>query len=468
MSSGKGFGKKQPSRGKKQLQGIHPLIAFASKFASKTGAASQSSLKQFLKDHMAQISALGWKGYQEQGRGALVITLDERLFLRGGFQVELPTEYVGYPVEYIDEQEIFRRELRRGPWIKGSSLKAVSKYDPERQVALIFEWKGTDEYISLVCNATAGSPQENYEKLGLEVENPPSPYDKLFNLGTGTKVEFTDSLNPPHPFHRLIWEQWELLAAFAWKRYLERGRGFLSILLVKESVEVPGIQTASSGQFPIKYIGERDDILSSILKHEHNGRLQKLIAEYDPNQQIVIQLAWPHCKEVVYLTFGVPEMPPAKCYDRLKGQLEEFTLTNVTAEEKTESIFETLAEYRQRLGLPAAGSEADKSTIAKLELGGESFFGINSGSNPNPRQITFKVNPITKTHAEADAFQQAADAGIRGGKARLIVDRDLCDACGLRGGVNSMAWQLGIEELEIITPSGSKTITVKPPNRRRQ
>jgi hypothetical protein len=31
-----------------------------------------------------------------------------------------------------------------------------------------------------------------------------------------------------------------------------------------------------------------------------------------------------------------------------------------------------------------------------------------------------------------------------------------------------MAWQLGIEELEIITPSENKTTTVKPPNRRRQ
>jgi len=30
-----------------------------------------------------------------------------------------------------------------------------------------------------------------------------------------------------------------------------------------------------------------------------------------------------------------------------------------------------------------------------------------------------------------------------------------------------MAWQLGIEELEIITPSGSKAITVHPPNRRK-
>lgn len=130
-------------------------------------------------------------------------------------------------------------------------------------------------------------------------------------------------------------------------------------------------------------------------------------------------------------------------------------------------MFDELAAYRQSLGLPPAGSETDRSTIAKLEIGDQSFFGINSGSNPNPRQITLKVNPITKTHAEADVFQQAVDEGIRGGKARLIVDRDLCAACGLRGGVNSMAWQLDIKELEIITPTERKTITVKHPNRRK-
>ncbi len=135
--------------------------------------------------------------------------------------------------------------------------------------------------------------------------------------------------------------------------------------------------------------------------------------------------------------------------------------------EKTSNNFDELANYRKQLGLPPAGSETDRSTIAKLEISNCAFFGINSGSNPYSRKVTLKVNPISKTHAEADAFQQAADAGVRGGKARLIVDRELCAACGIRGGVNSMAWQLGIEELEIVTPSGTKMITVKPPKRRR-
>jgi hypothetical protein len=41
-------------------------------------------------------------------------------------------------------------------------------------------------------------------------------------------------------------------------------------------------------------------------------------------------------------------------------------------------MFQELAEYRQQLGLPSASSEDDNSTIAKLEMGDLSFFGINS------------------------------------------------------------------------------------------
>jgi hypothetical protein len=121
-------------------------------------------------------------------------------------------------------------------------------------------------------------------------------------------------------------------------------------------------------------------------------------------------------------------------------------------------IFRELAEYRRSLGLPLAGSESDRATVAKLEIGDHGFLGISSGSNPSPRKITLRVNPISRTHAEADAIQQAYDAGIRGGRARLIVDRDLCRACGQNGGVKGMAKQLGLEELEVISPSGRTVI----------
>ena len=73
-------------------------------------------------------------------------------------------------------------------------------------------------------------------------------------------------------------------------------------------------------------------------------------------------------------------------------------------------IFQELVEYRQQLGLSPAGSDGDRATIAKLEIDGNSFFGINSGSNPNPRKITMIVNSISRTHAEVDAFQQMSSS----------------------------------------------------------
>jgi hypothetical protein len=124
-------------------------------------------------------------------------------------------------------------------------------------------------------------------------------------------------------------------------------------------------------------------------------------------------------------------------------------------------IFQELSEYRLQLGLPQAGSDTDRATVAKLEIGENKFLGVNSGSSPTSRQITLRVNPISRTHAEADAFQQAYDAGLRGGRARLIVDRDLCRACGQNGGVKGMARQLNLEELEIISPSGCEIIKLK-------
>ena len=49
-----------------------------------------------------------------------------------------------------------------------------------------------------------------------------------------------------------------------------------------------------------------------------------------------------------------------------------------------------------------------------------------------------------------------------GGRARLTVDRDLCRACGQNGGVKGMAKQLvGLDEVEIISPSGIQAISPK-------
>ena len=120
-----------------------------------------------------------------------------------------------------------------------------------------------------------------------------------------------------------------------------------------------------------------------------------------------------------------------------------------------------LAALREKMLLPKAGTEAgDDYTLAKLEIGGRSFYGRNGwgGSRKVYDEYPIKSNSITRSHAEGDVFLQAYKAGLSGGKARLIVDQELCDACGQNGGVKTIAKELGITELEIITPSGTKTI----------
>ncbi|MBC7701783.1 MAG: hypothetical protein H7225_15435 [Massilia sp.] len=108
-----------------------------------------------------------------------------------------------------------------------------------------------------------------------------------------------------------------------------------------------------------------------------------------------------------------------------------------------------LAKFRAGLGL-----KAGEGTLARLEVNGQVFYGINAHGQP----VTMGVNAITRTHAEADVFQQALNAGARDGNATLHVDRALCAACGQNGGVRSMARQLGLNEVTVITPQGTKII----------
>jgi RHS repeat-associated protein len=110
-----------------------------------------------------------------------------------------------------------------------------------------------------------------------------------------------------------------------------------------------------------------------------------------------------------------------------------------------------LGKFRGELGL-AAG----EGTLARLDVGGRSFYGINAHGQP---VAPLRVNAISATHAEADAFAQAARAGSNGGTGTLFVDRALCPSCGQFGAVRSMARQLGLESLEVTTPSGTSTIT---------
>jgi RHS repeat-associated protein len=122
---------------------------------------------------------------------------------------------------------------------------------------------------------------------------------------------------------------------------------------------------------------------------------------------------------------------------------------------RTTDPWKQLANYRARENMPVAGSAADEDTAARLAIGDRVFFGRNAPAQQG-RPVTLKpLNAITRTHAEGDVFQQAADAGLLNqAKAVLHVDRDLCDSCGLYGGLGSLIRAIGLKELIVYTPSG--------------
>ena len=123
--------------------------------------------------------------------------------------------------------------------------------------------------------------------------------------------------------------------------------------------------------------------------------------------------------------------------------------------------FDDLAQFRRGMRMPVAGAADDTYTLAKLRIDGQDIYGISG----HGQTTTFgRVNPITTTHAEADAVQQAIDAGLggRGGRVQIFVDRAPCRACGRNNGIGSLARELGADEIEAVWPGGSQVFPATP------
>lgn len=123
--------------------------------------------------------------------------------------------------------------------------------------------------------------------------------------------------------------------------------------------------------------------------------------------------------------------------------------------------FKDLAKYRLEQGLPVAGSPDDHCTAGKLKIGDNEYYGRNGHGKHNEVKKVFTGNPQTATHAEGDVFYQAKMAGETNTSAILITDRRSCRACGYNGGIRSMAKQMGITDLTIVSP-GYEPIRFNP------
>lgn len=142
---------------------------------------------------------------------------------------------------------------------------------------------------------------------------------------------------------------------------------------------------------------------------------------------------------------GNPEIPNTPQTPSQPGN------SNTTPTVDPQAALDDLAQQRVDQGVATAGSEADVSTFARLDVNGESYYGQNGQSQP----ITLKVNAISKFHAETNAFQRAYNDGVQGGDGILYVDRPMCLACGQNGAVRSLGMQLGLTSLIVFDPFGA-------------
>ncbi|MCA2217950.1 hypothetical protein LDL48_34700 [Wangella sp. NEAU-J3] len=106
-----------------------------------------------------------------------------------------------------------------------------------------------------------------------------------------------------------------------------------------------------------------------------------------------------------------------------------------------------LARMRQGLGAPPG----DSVVLSRLDVGGQQFYGISGHGQVNPRPAG--VTPQSMTHAEGDAFGQAARAQAAGGNATLYVDGLVpCRYC--RSSLAGYAKDLNLDTLTVVGPNG--------------
>ena len=106
--------------------------------------------------------------------------------------------------------------------------------------------------------------------------------------------------------------------------------------------------------------------------------------------------------------------------------------------------FDDLAQMRHSLGLK------DTDVLARLDLNGQSFYGVNGPGIEHPRLPSTTYQSLR--HAEGDAFSQAISSGLQADEATLFVDEIPCGWC--MSSFGGYAKSLGIERLDVYTPEG--------------
>jgi hypothetical protein len=115
-----------------------------------------------------------------------------------------------------------------------------------------------------------------------------------------------------------------------------------------------------------------------------------------------------------------------------------------------------LSDVRNEKGLDPRQSPKDK-TVATLYTDGNRYSGVSG-----EKLIQFKVNAISRSHAEIDVLNQLyrdrLETGVTRGDATMFVDLEPCGACSTSGGIRSGVEATGLDSLKIYYPQGEMVI----------
>ena len=153
----------------------------------------------------------------------------------------------------------------------------------------------------------------------------------------------------------------------------------------------------------------------------------------------------------------VGETPVLAHNDACPNKAAQEDLANLRQQTGMKSVAQEDADYAAALAAGVSKSKLPKkNTLARLDYGGQSFYGQNGRNIGRPVGFPGKGNRMTATsfedHAEGDVFSQALAGTTRGGSANLFVDRAPCRFC--RNSMAGYADQLGLDSLHVYGPQG--------------
>lgn len=141
--------------------------------------------------------------------------------------------------------------------------------------------------------------------------------------------------------------------------------------------------------------------------------------------------------------------------------------------------YDDIAKFRQRAGLPEFTGGKETGAVARLEVDGRVYFGVNSGFQPKAslqarRDYFAKVKKAFPEdfeyakhlghmefmkHAEAHALIRAARRGILPKKLTMYVDKATCDWC--RYDLEKLLKEICVDELTVYSGSAATPMIIK-------